>query len=154
MLQSTHDSGHRKVGLHQHPFIPRAFGAGLQIGRCSLCTPKPQIRQGNRLALKSLHHRQKLLIVDIGGIPSPCDHFGSIIDQSTQPDSHDPAVIGQPFAANLGWATPFAPRVDQLHAIGVDNYKESGVGQEDVRPRLVSMKQAQQFGKSPGAAGL
>ena len=55
-------------------------------------------------------------------------------------------MIREPLAADLLGATAFAHRVDQLNPIGVDDPQHGRSGQEDLRPVLVGLEEAQEAG--------
>ena len=142
VLQVADQGEHREDRLNQSPLIPFPLGAELKILWNSRSRGEAPICQGDRLPFKRSDHGQEDLIVDVGRVPVPSDHFPSAVDEPAEFDPHDPAVVGLPLLAELLGAAPFTPGMDQFDAVGVDHGEEGGIGEEEVTQILVGGQEA------------
>src|SRR6516164_9514999 len=92
---------------------------------------------------------RKGVIRDIGRVTCPPHDQPPLIEQQTEFAADNPAMIGEPFAADLLRAAAFAHGVNQLDRTGVDDPEHSRGGQEEPRPVLMGPEET----KEPGTLG-
>lgn len=155
VLEMAHIGQHRQDRLQQHALVPGPPGTELEVLWNPLGTGEAGVGQGDRLALEGLNHRQELLIMDVGRVPIPGDYFAPTVDQPTELDPHDPAIVGFALLPQLLRAAALAPGMDQFDAVAVNDGEEGGVRQEGLTPGLVGLEQplqARALGqRKPGA---
>ena len=149
LFEMAEERQHREHRLHQHTVLPRAALTQFQIAGIPLCGMESRITQDNHLVFTLANQPLKGIISDIGGGTRPPDNQPVLVQQKTQFPADNPAMIGEPFAADLLRAAPLAHGVDQLNAIGVDDPEHGRGGPEDLRPSLMGREET----KEPGALG-
>src|SRR5262249_32426795 len=96
----------------------------------------------NHLLFKLLDQWLKSIVSDVGCCTIPRDHQAEFVQEETQLPTDNPSVIRFPFFAYLVGATPFTNRMDQLNAIGINDPKDGGFGQEPLGPLVMGFEQA------------
>ena len=140
---------HGEHRLHEHPVLPRAALTQFQVGGIAFRGMQSRITQDNHLFFNLANEPLKGVIRDIGRVTCPPHDQPPLIEQQTEFAADNPAMIGEPFAADLLRAAAFAHGVNQLDPIGVDDPEHSRGGQEDPRPVLMGPEET----KEPGTLG-
>ena len=132
------DAGRQtEQGFDQHPFAPGFVGTELEVTRCLACFLETKVTQHNRFLIELMGNGAKSLVMNIGSIPVPGNHFAAGVDQPAQLNAHDPAAIAVAFLTHLLFAPSFTDRMNQFNAIGVDDGEEGRVCQQTFTPILV-----------------
>src|SRR5664279_863739 len=146
LLQMTDHRHQRQGSFDQHPLIPGASGAQLEVGGNADGIVETHICQNDTFVFQSSNQRQKDLIVDVSRVPRPTHDFASVIEQPAQLHANNPAPVAFAFPADLSRSTPFTNGVDQFNPIAIDNGEESRLHQELLTPTLMHPQQALQAG--------
>ncbi len=107
------------------------------------------VAQDNHLLFELSNEPLKGVVGHIGRVTVPPYNQSPLIQQETQFAADNPPVVGAAFTANLLGTAAFAPGVDQLDAIGVNDPEHRRSGQEDLRPVVMRFEET----KEPGAFG-
>ncbi len=102
------------------------------------------VTQDNHALFKLSHQPLKGVIRNMGGGALPRHHQPPLVEQETEFAPDNPAMIREPFAANLLGAPAFAHGMDQLNPIGVDDPEHGGGGQEDLGPVLMGLQKTKE----------
>ncbi len=149
LFEMADERQHREHRLHQHAVLPLAALTEFEIARIALRGMEAGVAQDDHTLFKLPNEPLKGVIRDIGGVTRPRHHQPPLVEQQTEFAPDNPAVVREPFAADLLGTAAFAHRVDQLDAVGVDDPKHGRGGQESLRPVLVGFEET----KEPGALG-
>lgn len=146
LLEMTDEGQHREHGFDQHPIIPGAAPAELEIGRIAGAGVEANIGQDDHALLEQLDQRVKPSIVGVGQHPHPADDLAPVVDQQTQFDPHDPTMAGQALATELGRVAPFSNRVDQFDAVTVHDAQQGRRREKQQSPLPVGLELPKQLG--------
>lgn len=135
-LEMTDARQPRQHRLHQHPCIPRAPRAELQIAGIAYFGVEACIAQDAHLLLKGFNARVKGGVGRMGPGTIPGHHQAQVNEQQTELTADDPAPVGFAFAADLLGTPPFPQGVEQFNPITIDPPQDRGCGQKLLRPSL------------------
>src|SRR6266705_7172576 len=133
LFEMADDGQHREHRLYQHTVLPRAPRTQFEVGRIALGGMEGSITQDDHALLTLSNQPLKAVIRDIGGGTRPPHDQAPLIEQQTEFAPDNPAMIGEPFLADLLGAATLAHGVDELDAIGVDDPEHGWGSQEDLR---------------------
>lgn len=146
LFELTHRGQHRAHGFDDHPHVPRAALADLQVGRVAHLSVKARIAQDNHLIGKLRNQPVNGVVRHMRGGRIPRHNLAELIDDVDQLAANDPAMVGETFGPQLPIAAMFPPRMDQFDPVAVDHPQRGRLGQEVLRPVLMGGEQAKQAG--------
>src|SRR5437016_5325994 len=114
LLQMADECQHREHRLHQHTILPLAPLTQFEIRGIALGRMEASITQDNHLLLNLPNQPLKRVIGDIGRGTGPPHDQAPLIEQQTEFAPDNPAMIGEPFPADLLGAAAFAYGMDEL----------------------------------------
>ena len=130
LFEVADERQHGEHRLHEHTVFPLAALTQFQIAGIALGGMEAGITQDNHLFFKLPNEPLKGVIRHIGGGTRPPDDQPPLIEQQTEFAADNPAMIREPFAANLVGAPAFAHRVDELDPIRVDDAEQGGAAKK------------------------
>ena len=118
-----------------------------------------RVAQGNHALLKLPDEPLQGVVRDIGWATIPRHHQAILVQQQTEFAPNKPPLLRKPLAADLWRAAAFAPGMEQLDAIRVDDAEPGWRGQAGLGPALMRPEEAQEPGargevRAPGTLGL
>ena len=137
LLQMADQRQHREHRLDEHAVLPFPALTQFQIAGIPLCGMEIGVTQDDHAFFKLPNQPLKRLIRHIGGGTLPRHDQSPLVQQQTELPGDNPAMIREPFAANLLRAPAFAHRMDQLDTIRVDDAKHRWGSPESLRPILM-----------------
>ena len=149
LLQMTDERQHREHCLHQHPILPLAALTQFQVAGIPLRGMEAGVAQDNHPSVNLLNEPLKGVVRGIGAGTRPPHDQPPLIQQQTEFAADNPAMIGEPFPANLLGTAAFTHGMDQLDPIGINDAEHGRDGQERPRPILMGREET----KEPGALG-
>ena len=142
LLQMADQRQHREHRLYQHAVLPFATLTQFEIARIALRGMEAGITQDNHALLTLPDQPLKGVIRDLGRGTRPPHDQPPLIEQETAFAADNPAMIGEPFAADLPGAAAFAHGMDQLDPVRVDDAEPRWGGQEGFRTCLMGSEEA------------
>src|SRR5216684_2599109 len=140
---------HREHRLHQHAVLPRTALTQFEVGGVTLRRMETGVTQDNHAPVDLANEPLKGVIRDIGRVARPPHDQPPLVQQQTEFAPDNPAVVRHTCAADLLRAAAFAPGVDELDAVGVNDAEHRRDSPESLRPVLMRLQEA----KEPGALG-
>ena len=144
LLQMTNEREHREHRLHQHTVFPLAALTQFEVAGIPLRGMEAGVAQDDHPPINLLNQPLKGVVRNIGGGTRPPHDQPPLVEHQSEFPPHNPAVIGEAFAADLLGTAAFAHGVDQLDAIGVNDAQHRRSGQEDLRPVLMGPEEAKE----------
>jgi hypothetical protein len=144
LLQPADRGQERQYRLHHHPHIPRAPRADLLVGWITRPAMKGTIRQDHHRVLEVGDQLLERVVGHGGSGIIPGHNQAIAVDHIGQLRAYDPAMVGQPLAADLLVGAIFAPGMAQLDAIGVRHAQQRRLRQKILGPVGIGGKEAKQ----------
>ena len=144
LLQMADERQHREHRLDEHAVLPLPALTQFQVAGIPLRGMEAGVAQDDHPPIHLLNQPLKGVIWDIGGVTGPPHDQAVLVQQQAEFAADNPAVIGEAFAADLPGTPAFAPRVDQLPPLRVDDAAHRRRGQEDRRPVLRGLQEPQE----------
>ncbi len=122
----------RENSFDQHPIIPLASSAKLQVFRLIRFAPKASICQNNRPAAKFFNQRQKFLIRDIRCFDRPIGNESEFVGQKAEFPTDNPLPGSKAFASDsfsFGLMI-FTNRMTQLDAVRINHSEDGRLGKK------------------------
>src|SRR5712691_496472 len=129
-LEMINDRYDAEDPLHDHAIIAFAMLTKPPVDGLFATLAEAQITEDFTAVGPSLTNTAKVLVMGIGGGPSPVDDLSLRRDQPTELDADNPAMIAFPFLAHLGLTASLTNRVDQLDAVAINHALGLGSNQE------------------------
>src|SRR6476646_7036392 len=108
LFEVTDIGEHREDGFDDHADIPLAALTDTQILWVPINLFKAGIREEHHVMPEFIDEMLKSgTIVDIGGVTLPINDASEVIKDKTELTTHNPALIGNPFFADLRCAAAF-----------------------------------------------
>src|SRR5712692_821573 len=130
--------------LDHHAIIALAMLAKAPVDRFVPAFAEAQVTEDFGLLGPSLSNLTQVLVVGVGGSPSPVNDLPLRGNQPAEFDSHNPAMIALAFLANLCRTASLTDGVDQLNAVAINHTLFLRSHQELVGQVLIDCQQAQQ----------
>ena len=121
LFEMADERQHREHRLHQHTVLPLPPLTQFEIGGIPLCSMEAGITQDNHPPIHLLNQPLKGVIRHIGRGTRPPHDQPPLIEQQTEFAPDNPAMVRHAFAADLLGTAAFAPGVDELDAVGVND---------------------------------
>lgn len=155
-LQMTDGGYQAKGSLNDLAHTPGLRWTELEVAVRGSAHAESQVHQGDSLPLELFSDPAKALVMNISGIPGPGHHPSLVIQEPTQFDPDQPAMVGHPFSSYLAGTAPLSAGMEEFDAIGIHQGEEGGSPKELLTQGLVAMKQSQQAStlrqpRKPGA---
>src|SRR5215467_11514812 len=120
LFEMADECQHREHRLHEHAVLPLTALTEFEIAWIALRGMEAGVAQDNHLAFALSNEPLKRVIGDIGRVTGPPHDQPPLIEEQTEFPADNPAMIGEPFAADLLGTPAFAHGVDQFDTIRVD----------------------------------
>jgi hypothetical protein len=132
VFQTTHLRQERENRFDQHPVVPLAASADLQVFRLVDFASKAGVCQNNHFPTDGFNEREKFLIRHIRRCDLPISNESELIDQQTEFADDDPLPRSKSFLADAFSMRLmiFANRMAQLNAVRIDDAENSRFRQE------------------------
>ena len=144
VLQMADCRQHRQDRFNQHARVPGAALTDLHVGRIARAAMESAIDQDDHLLSKLSNQGSKILVRDTRPITLPGHEQAQMIQDKTEFCPDNPAQIRRAFGAQLLWAAPFAPGMNQFHPVTVRDAQQTGVGQKALGPQAMRRQQPKQ----------
>jgi len=151
MFKFTDLREQRKNRFNQHPVVPRAARANLQVFQLIDFAPKAGICKNNHLVGDSFNQRQKFRVGNIYRFNAPIDNQSELICQQTEFAADNPSPTGKPLSAEpvAMRLMNLANRMTQLNAVRINNAEEGRLGKKCFGQLPMRLQAAEK----PGALG-
>ena len=143
-LEVADERQHGEHRLHQQAVLPLAALTHFEIARIALRGMEAGVTQDNHAPIDVLNQPLKRLVRHMRRGTIPPHHQAILIQPQAEFAAHNPAMIGEAFAADLLRAAAFAPGVDPLHTVGVDDPEHGRGGQEGLRPVVMGCEETKE----------
>ena len=120
-FEGTEGGEHGQHGLDHPPVIPLASPADFKGVRSAGSGRKAGITQHQHPIANGVREHLERDIGGVSGGPHPANDQTPAIQQYSQLDADDPAMVRQALAAHRVWTAPFPDRGEQFNPIGIDN---------------------------------
>jgi hypothetical protein len=145
LFEMTNERQHREDRLNHHPLVPGALGTDFKIGRHPAHLFKMGVGKDDHLLGDRIHQMlEGSAIVDIGCVHIPADNQTEVVQEEAELAPNYPALVGQPFLADLLRAASLAPGMNQFDAVTVNDAEQRRRGQKAVNPLLMRVEEAKQ----------
>ena len=146
LLHMADQCQHREHRLDEDAILPRTSSTQFEVGGIALGRMEGRITQDNHPLLTLPNEPLQGVIRHVRGGTVPRNDQAILVQHQTQFAPDNPAMIGEPFAADLLWTAAFTWRVEQLDAIRVDDAEHRRRGHEGLGPALMSLEEAKEAG--------
>ena len=137
---------HREHRLHEEAICPLPSSTEFEVGRIPRSGMESRTTQDDHASVDLANQPLQGVLCNIGGGTVPPHDQAILVHQQTPCAPDNPAMIREPFTADLLWAAPLAHGVDQLDPVRVDDAEHGRSGQEALRPILVGLEEAKKAG--------
>src|SRR6266498_964691 len=143
-LEMANHGQHGEHRFHQQAVLPLAPRTQFEIARVPLRGMEARVAQDNHPLFKLPDQPLKDIVCDIGRGTLPRHDQPPLIEQETEFPADNPAVVRETFTGNLLRTPAFAPGMDELDALRVDDAEHGRSSQEDLRPVLMGPDKAKE----------
>ena len=136
----------RKGGFDNHPVVPGALFADLDIGRHTVGTTKAPVGQNHCLTIIFLKEVQEILVCAVHFVPNPATYLTAAVEHPTQLDAHTPAPFVAAFGPELLLGAALANGKNQFYRVAVRHIQHTRLFQQRIGQVLMGVQLPHQVG--------
>jgi len=145
-LEMIDHRDYTKDALNHHPVVALSTLTNRPLWIDATTLSKATIGQDLSLLSPKITHISEILVVNLSTIPAPIDDLTFWGNQPAQFHPDNPAMVRDPFLADLSRTAAFADGMNEFHPVAVDDTLRLWLDQEMVGQGFVLGQQALQAG--------